>query len=177
LAAVTALDLEAGPLAGFTLWEPLRHEIVFGETRVEVRPVPGGADIRIGETMLAMRRGGDGWCCDGAKLPLRAIRLPDEIVVFGRGGGSFALDDPLDRGQGVTARGAIEAPMPGKVTAVYVLAGENVSEGQRLAVLEAMKMEHALVAPRDGVVAEVLAEPGDQIEAGAALVRLEEVGE
>ena len=45
-----------------------------------------------------MRRGGDGWYCDGARLPLRAIRLPDEIVVFGRGGGSFALDDPLGRG-------------------------------------------------------------------------------
>ena len=176
LAAVTALDLEAGPLAGFTLWEQLRHEIVVGETRVEVRPVPGGADIRVGETMLEMRRGGAGWCCDGVTLPLRAICLPGEIVVFGRGGGSFALGDPLDRGQGVTARGAIEAPMPGKVTAVYVHAGDNVSEGQRLAVLEAMKMEHALVAPRDGVVAEVLAKPGDQIEAGAALVRLEEVG-
>jgi 3-methylcrotonyl-CoA carboxylase alpha subunit len=66
--------------------------------------------------------------------------------------------------------------MPGKVTAVYVLAGERVSEGQRLAVLEAMKMEHALVAPRDGVVADVLAQAGDQIEAGAALVRLEKDG-
>ena len=49
--------------------------------------------------------------------------------------------------------------------------GQAVAEGDRLAVLEAMKMEHALLAARDGVVAEVLAETGAQVEAGAALVR------
>jgi 3-methylcrotonyl-CoA carboxylase alpha subunit len=177
LAAVTALDLWSGPMAGFTLWEPLRHEIVVGVSRVVVRPVPGGALVRIGETELEVRRGGDGWRFDGLKLPLRAVRLPDEVAVFGPGGGSFALADPLDRGQSAGATGAIEAPMPGKVTAIYVSVGDSVLEGQRLAVLEAMKMEHALVAPRDGIVAEVLAEAGDQIEAGAALVRLEEDGE
>jgi 3-methylcrotonyl-CoA carboxylase alpha subunit len=64
--------------------------------------------------------------------------------------------------------------MPGKVTAVLVAAGEAIEKGQRLAVLEAMKMEHALTAPRDGIIAEVLATEGDQVEAGAALVRLEE---
>lgn len=49
-----------------------------------------------------------------------------------------------------------------------------MKEGDRLAVLEAMKMEHSLLAPRDGVVAEVLAGAGDQVEAGAALVRLQD---
>ena len=50
---------------------------------------------------------------------------------------------------------------------------QHRAKGDRLAVLEAMKMEHSLLAARDGVVAEVLAQPGDQVEAGAALVRLE----
>ena len=63
--------------------------------------------------------------------------------------------------------------MPGKVIAVDVTEGDTVSSGQRLMVLEAMKMEHSLLAARDGVVAEVLAQSGDQVEAGAALVRLE----
>ena len=177
LAAVTALGLGSGPMAGFTLWEPLRHEIVVGESRVEVLPVPGGAIVRIGELEMKLQRCGDGWRFDGLKMPLRAVRLRDEVAVFGPGGGSFPLSDPLDRGQFAGATGAIEAPMPGKVTAIYVSVGDSVMEGQRLAVLEAMKMEHALVAPRDGVVAEVLAEAGDQIEAGAALVRLEGDGE
>ncbi|KIT15159.1 Glutaconyl-CoA decarboxylase subunit gamma [Jannaschia aquimarina] len=64
--------------------------------------------------------------------------------------------------------------MPGLVREVLVAAGDAVSAGDRLAVLEAMKMEHALRAPRDGTVAEVLAAAGSQVEAGAALIRLEE---
>jgi len=49
-----------------------------------------------------------------------------------------------------------------------------VAAGDRLAILEAMKMEHTLTAPRDGIVAEVLALAGSQVEAGAALICLEE---
>ena len=68
--------------------------------------------------------------------------------------------------------GVVRAPMPGLVKAVHVRAGERVARGVPLAVLEAMKMEHALAAPRDGAVEEVLAAEGDQVEAGAALVRI-----
>ena len=64
--------------------------------------------------------------------------------------------------------------MPGLVKAIFAEPGAEVREGDRLAVLEAMKMEHALLAARDGTVAEILASAGDQVEAGAALVRLEE---
>ena len=68
----------------------------------------------------------------------------------------------------------VEAPMPGLVKAVFAKAGQEVKQGDRLAILEAMKMEHSLTAARDGVVAEVLVADGDQVEAGAPLVRLEE---
>ena len=64
--------------------------------------------------------------------------------------------------------------MPGLVKAVFVAAGQSVAAGDRLAILEAMKMEHTLTAARDGTVAEVLASAGDQVEAGAPLIRLEE---
>ena len=64
--------------------------------------------------------------------------------------------------------------MPGLVRTIDVQPGAAVAKGDRLAVLEAMKMEHALLAARDGVVAEVLAAAGDQVTAGAALVRLED---
>jgi 3-methylcrotonyl-CoA carboxylase alpha subunit len=75
-------------------------------------------------------------------------------------------------GHGV-ADGVIVAPMPGRVTAVEVAAGETVVKGQRLVTLEAMKMEQALVAPFDGVVAEVNAEAGTQVVEGAVLVKVE----
>ena len=64
--------------------------------------------------------------------------------------------------------------MPGLVKAVFVGPGQAVQAGDRLAVLEAMKMEHTLTAARDGVVAEVLVEVGAQVEAGAVLILLAE---
>ncbi|KAG1715394.1 Methylcrotonoyl-CoA carboxylase subunit alpha, mitochondrial [Nymphon striatum] len=83
----------------------------------------------------------------------------------------FAIPDPLDVGSAAGAGGnVIEAPMPGLVRSVHAVVGDTVSAGDKLAVLEAMKMEHALLAPRDGVVAEVLSAAGDQVEAGAALI-------
>jgi 3-methylcrotonyl-CoA carboxylase alpha subunit len=68
----------------------------------------------------------------------------------------------------------IEAPMPGLIKSMFVSLGDKVSKGDRLAILEAMKMEHSLSASRNGTVVEVLANSGDQVIAGAALVRLED---
>jgi 3-methylcrotonyl-CoA carboxylase alpha subunit len=79
----------------------------------------------------------------------------------------FAVDlEHLDSGD------SVNAPMHGKLVAVFVQPGERVEKGQRLAVVEAMKMEHALLSPRDGEVAEVLGEPGGQVAEGARLVVL-----
>jgi 3-methylcrotonyl-CoA carboxylase alpha subunit len=61
------------------------------------------------------------------------------------------------------AGGTITSPMHGKVLDVLVKVGESVRKGQRIALVEAMKMEHAVLAPRDGVVAEVAVAAGDQI--------------
>ena len=66
----------------------------------------------------------------------------------------------------------MKAPMPGKLLAVPVAAGDTVAKGQTLAVLEAMKMEHALAAPRDGVVEAVNVAAGDQVGDGDVLVTL-----
>ncbi|MEL7094912.1 MAG: acetyl-CoA carboxylase biotin carboxyl carrier protein subunit, partial [Pseudomonadota bacterium] len=69
----------------------------------------------------------------------------------------------------------IEAPMPGLLKELNAKPGDEVVQGDRLAVLEAMKMEHSLLSPRDGVVAEVLSQAGAQVKAGAALIRLHDV--
>jgi 3-methylcrotonyl-CoA carboxylase alpha subunit len=70
--------------------------------------------------------------------------------------------------------GAILAPMPGKVIAVEVAAGQAVTKGQKLLTLEAMKMEHTLTAPFDGTVAELNAVAGQQVQVDALLVKIEE---
>jgi biotin carboxyl carrier protein len=62
--------------------------------------------------------------------------------------------------------------MPGKVTQVSVKAGDKVVKGQALLTLEAMKMEHALNAPFDGVVEDLSAELGAQVSEGALLAKL-----
>ena len=74
---------------------------------------------------------------------------------------------------GAVGDGAILSPMPGRVIAVAVAEGAGVTKGQRLVVLEAMKMEMALVAPFDGTVAELKAREGAQVAEGILLVRIE----
>lgn len=70
--------------------------------------------------------------------------------------------------------GGLTAPMPGKVLEVLVRVGDNVVAGQSLMVLEAMKMEHKIVAAIDGTVSAVNFSAGDQVEQGSALLELVE---
>ena len=74
---------------------------------------------------------------------------------------------------GAAGDGAILSPMPGKVIAVDVAAGDRVTKGQKLLTLEAMKMEHSLTAPFDGVVAELNATAGAQVQVEALLAKIE----
>jgi 3-methylcrotonyl-CoA carboxylase alpha subunit len=107
---------------------------------------------------------------------LTLVETPDALLVLSQGRqtsirwrDAFAVDlEHLDTG------GTVKAPMHGKLVAVFVQPGEAVHKGQRLAVVEAMKMEHALTAPRDGTIAEVLAEPGTQVAENARLITLAE---
>ena len=73
-------------------------------------------------------------------------------------------------------RAYVASMATGKVTAVDVTIGEAVAKGQRLVTLEAMKMEHALVAPFDGTVAELPVQTGQQVQVDALLVRVEPSG-
>jgi propionyl-CoA carboxylase alpha chain len=70
--------------------------------------------------------------------------------------------------------GGLVAPMPGTVLAVHVHPGDQVSAGQLLMIVEAMKMEHRITAPHPGVVGEIHAQRGDQVAAGDVLVVIEE---
>jgi 3-methylcrotonyl-CoA carboxylase alpha subunit len=71
-----------------------------------------------------------------------------------------------------TATGSLAAPMPGKVLQVLVQPGTRVARGTALVILEAMKMEHTISAPREGTVAEIHFKAGEQVNEGAELLRL-----
>ncbi|MBB3860379.1 3-methylcrotonyl-CoA carboxylase alpha subunit [Novosphingobium hassiacum] len=94
------------------------------------------------------------------------------LVVIHHGHGYFFKHQMRGTGQNVQQDGAILSPMPGKVISVDVAAGQTVTKGQKLLVLEAMKMEHALVAPFDGIVAELNVEAGAQVQVEAVLVQV-----
>jgi acetyl/propionyl-CoA carboxylase alpha subunit len=102
-----------------------------------------------------------------------------------RGNGRFVrlgtLDFVLDReasgrsrAGGTQHAGSLEAPMPGVVTKVMVVVGDEVAKGQPLVAIEAMKMEHQIRAPRAGRVKRVAASPGLMVQSGAVLVELDD---
>ncbi|MBT8426364.1 MAG: biotin/lipoyl-binding protein, partial [Silicimonas sp.] len=162
------------PMTGFALWTPLDRDIALEpvDVRLTVQG-PGNLVAAVDGRQVQCRRTAEGrWFFDG-EMAVNWVRHGDRITLFDGTGQIVRIIDPLERADASGPVGSIEAPMPGKVTKVHVAAGDKVTAGQRLVVLEAMKMEHGLRAPRDGVVAEIMAAEGDQVEAGMALVRLE----
>ena len=179
LAAAGLSDGGPGQLAGFTIWAPLNQAVLLahGEEEFEVRitPLGGGRyEVEHGEITEDCSYGPTGWSVNGAPLHATMARAGDRVSVFAGHGYHFRVIDPLARAAGdAGAVDLVEAPMPGLVKAVFVEPGQTVEKGARLAILEAMKMEHTLTASHDATVAEVLAGAGAQVEAGAPLIRFE----
>jgi biotin carboxyl carrier protein len=101
-------------------------------------------------------------------------------VTEGRRQLRLQLDSGLEPGASQAARAAephhevIRAPMPGRVARVAAKVGDEVKANQTLLVLEAMKIEHLVTTPHDGVVEAVRYKEGDQVERGAELIELED---
>jgi 3-methylcrotonyl-CoA carboxylase alpha subunit len=108
------------------------------------------------------------------RLRLQVYVQGERVTVFApEGSASVQEVDRLAHAGDAAAEGKLAAPMPGKVVAYLAKTGERVAKGQAVAVMEAMKMEHTLTAPREGVVAELLYAVGDQVAEGGELLRLE----
>ncbi len=97
----------------------------------------------------------------------------DQTVLFDEGHAvAFAPASNVAQGAAAASDGSLRAPMPGKIVAVSAEPGQAVTKGQSIVVLEAMKMEHALTAPFDGVVGELAVAVGDQVTDGAVLATI-----
>ena len=177
-AAMVAAGLDARP-GGFTLWQPLLRTIALGQGAARLDPrVEVVSDTRqiwhVDDAAHEVTYRDGAWWCAGRAVP-RAVRSDGVVTVFDDRAIPFDAIDPLEVDTDTGSDGnLIDAPMPGLVRDVFAAAGAQVSQGDRLVLLEAMKMEHSLTAARDGVVAEVLVRAGDQVTAGAALIRLED---
>jgi pyruvate carboxylase subunit A/propionyl-CoA carboxylase alpha chain len=118
---------------------------------------------------------------DRVVLTVEGVERPFDVARYG---GQVFVDSPLGPVQFVAvprfpdpdaalAQGSLLAPMPGSVLRVGAAAGDPVTAGQPLIWLEAMKMEHTVTAPSDGVLAELNVAPGQQVDVGAVLARVE----
>ncbi|HKO68567.1 MAG TPA: acetyl/propionyl/methylcrotonyl-CoA carboxylase subunit alpha [Burkholderiaceae bacterium] len=107
------------------------------------------------------------------------VRAGDELHVFHNGRHRvLALADVIAQSAAAEVEtGKLTAPMPGKLIALHTAAGARVERGTPLLVMEAMKMEHTIVAPSNGIVSEVLYGVGDQVVEGAELVRFSPAAE
>ncbi|KAJ56216.1 3-methylcrotonyl-CoA carboxylase [Actibacterium mucosum KCTC 23349] len=176
--AASGLDQLNDPLAGFAHWAPAPQDValIWQDEDVQVRITargPGTFTTQVGEARHDIRRGAGGWWIDGAKSVAKARRDGDEVNVYWGNTYRFTLLDPLARGGDSGGSGdTILAPMPGVVKQVSARVGQMVRAGDPLIVLEAMKMEHTLQAPRDGEVADVAVAEGDQVTDGALLLAL-----
>jgi 3-methylcrotonyl-CoA carboxylase alpha subunit len=122
---------------------------------------------------LVSKNGGDyAIRLDGAALH-GTVRRDGELLHVFTGGLHTTLHyaDPMAHaGEVESAGGRLTAPMPGKVVAVIAKNGQTVRKGEPLVIMEAMKMEHTIAAPSDGLVEEILYQVGDQVADGAPLL-------
>jgi acetyl-CoA/propionyl-CoA carboxylase, biotin carboxylase, biotin carboxyl carrier protein len=156
-------------------------------------PVRARAELRPARQHDGQSDGGDGAVRPGTDLILtyagRTVRFayaaadgPDGPVTWlGRDGFAWAVADAppavLRGGRARTADGTVRSPMPGTILAVHVSLGETVSAGQPVLVVEAMKMEHTVTAPLDGVVAELTAKAGQQVRMDETLAVIGPIAE
>ncbi|MGD0720245.1 MAG: biotin carboxylase N-terminal domain-containing protein [Roseiarcus sp.] len=146
------------------------------EALVDGRPVALVQISEQGATTLAFADGREGAEVFEA-APATLVESEDAVFVL-RGGRQteLRLADPLDAQTEAAGAGsgAVEAPMHGRLLALFVGEGEAVEQGARVAIVEAMKMEHSLTAPRAGRVARIAAAVGDQVAQGARIMTIEE---
>jgi 3-methylcrotonyl-CoA carboxylase alpha subunit len=154
-----------------------RDGFQLGGTRVLVIPV-----VIDGESADAIVTFGK----DGARVVVAGMPAAAEAEAFAAGDEVFVLrhgrqtrvrlrDFSVPQAVGETGDGIVKAPMHGKVLELFVRVGDHVTAGQRLAVIEAMKMEHTLGAPFAGIVLQISAATGAQVVEGAHIMVIEPV--
>ncbi|EPX83596.1 acetyl/propionyl/methylcrotonyl-CoA carboxylase subunit alpha [Salipiger mucosus] len=193
IAALAALGVDPGtPRLGWRLWGDAVHDLTFV---IDGAPFSCRLALQSGGHVCLYREGAEALALTGLSIneatvhartgstnekieaTVRTARRDTGLLISVLTGGiarTLLLPDARAGSAAlVDASDSVVAPMTGVIVALDVVVGDQVQEGSRLGVMEAMKMETALVSPRIGTVSEVLCAAGDAVEGGAILVNLE----
>ena len=161
-------------LSSFTL--VIEKEIASSDTQENVNVAAQTETVYEGEVSYASSDAHNHtvWL-DGARISAQSWVNNETVYVFtDRGRDEITLIDIMAHvGEESAAVGSLKSPMPGQVVAFKVAVGDSVKKGEPLAVIEAMKIEHTITAPTDGVVAELLFAAGDLVADGDELLRID----
>jgi 3-methylcrotonyl-CoA carboxylase alpha subunit len=167
-----------GAISGYAHFHPVarRASLQTGDDLIAAHISPrsdGRFDVSLGESGRIYTLAAPG--ADGTPSGDNEIGValwPGHVTLFSAGQAySFAVPDPLGQYADTAGGGdSMRAPMPGVVKVARAQSGDMVAKGQPLLVLEAMKMEHTIAAPHDGVISEIVSE-GTQVTDGMVLVR------
>ncbi|MFL0274330.1 acetyl/propionyl/methylcrotonyl-CoA carboxylase subunit alpha [Mycobacterium sp. SMC-19] len=147
------------------------------EHRVEYRFTRTGLIVNGAEVTLVSSAPDEVVLADpaGVARTFTVARYGSDVYIDSPAGGVHLVALPrFGDPESAVAQGSLLAPMPGNVIRLGAAVGDQVSAGQPLIWLEAMKMEHTISAPSDGVLTELDVKPGDQVEVGAVLARVEQ---
>ena len=149
-----------------------QHEVTIRSGRDETRLVVDGAAFTVAVEEVAP---GTFVLRDGDRAETFHCVSGDGVIHLWWKGSVYRLETGEDSARATqhAPAGALESPMPGKVIKLSVVPGQRVRKGEEVLVVEAMKMENALRAPRDGTVKSVSAQVGDMVSPGLVLVELE----
>jgi len=184
LAGAERLLASSTNAASFDPWRVADGFELAGRRRVGVEILADGRPVSLSQTIV------DGvatieWrdhrrAADEGPAPAAIVEADGAVFVVRRGRQTeLRRIDPLDFEAEASGEGAgqVEAPMHGRLVALFAQEGEIVKRGARLAIVEAMKMEHSLTAPRAGRVVRIAAAIGAQVRQGARLMTIEDAAE
>lgn len=160
-----------------SVYQTKRYRIGDDEHEVRYRFTRAGVELPDAEGVTLLSASADQavLTAEGVDYPFAIARHGDEVFVDSAlGPVAMAALPRFPDPDSAVAAGSLLAPMPGSVLRVGAAVGDTVTAGQPLLWLEAMKMEHTVTAPTDGVLAELNVAAGQQVEVGAVLARVEE---
>jgi 3-methylcrotonyl-CoA carboxylase alpha subunit len=165
-------------LTGFTLWENLRKLVKFSNSQEEFQTEVeclGGARfiVQIEKNIHEINYENNGWTIDGKSTEFLYWQSKSDFSIISKFKYDFQIKDLLTvSSDNSDDDHLVIAPMPGQISEIYVNEGDSVLKGDRLVVLESMKMEHAISANMSGKIETILVSKGQKVDSRELLLRV-----